>query len=85
MVDVGDDVGGTDMEQIEIVLNTLYLCIDYAMKHIATREGAESAAEFKQEMLKALKSGDINMALMEETKTFDFVVSKIEALGRPEA
>lgn len=85
MVDVRDDVGGTDMEQIEIVLNTLYLCIDYAMKYIATREGAEAAAQFKDEMLKALKGGDINMALMEETKTFDFVVSKLEALGQPQA
>ncbi|KUL95536.1 hypothetical protein DK26_10430 [Bosea sp. WAO] len=85
MVDGSDDVGGSGMEQIEIVLNTLYLCIDYAMKYITMREGAESAAQFKEEMLKALKSGDINMALMEETKTFDFVVSKLEALGKPNA
>lgn len=78
-----DNVDGTDMEQIKIVLNTLYLCIDFAMKHIETNEGARAAVEFKEKMLSALKSGDINMALMEDTRTFDLVVTKIEGLASP--
>ena len=85
MSDDGVSTDGTDMEQIEIVLNTLYLCIDFAMKHIATHEGVDAAAGFKGELLSALKSGDLNMALMEEAKTFDFVIEKIEALPEPGA
>ena len=82
MVDAADNVSETNMEQIKIVINSLYLCVDYSMKHIASREGAEAADSFKQEMLQALKNGDIDMALLEESRTFDLVVSKIEALGR---
>ena len=81
MVDEGDTVGGPEMEQIKIVLNSLYLCLSFAMKHIAAKEGEEAAAEFKAKMLKALENGDIDMALLEESKTYDFVVSKIQALA----
>lgn len=80
-----EDVVGTEMEQIRIILNTLYLCIEYTMKHVEECEGAEAAAELKASMLKSLKNGDINMALLEENKTFDLVVSKIEALPLPAA
>ena len=85
MSDEIDNVSETNLDQIKIALNTLTLCIEFAMKYIATRDGAEAAATFKDELLTALKSGDINMALLEETKTFDLVVSKIEALARPAA
>lgn len=73
-------IDGTDMERINIVLGTMYLCIDYAMGYIGTRGGPEFAAEFKEEMLKSLRSGDISMALMEDAATFDYVIAKIEAL-----
>jgi len=85
MSDQIENVSGTNMDQIKIALNSLYLCIDYALRHIALNEGAEAAAEFKTRMLEKLKNGEINMALLEETKTFDLVVSKIEALVLPEA
>lgn len=85
MADGADSVDGPEMEQIKIVLNTLYLCIAFAMTHIAKHEGAQAAVHFKAELMSALRSGDLNMALMEETKTFDFVIAKIEALGQPEA
>ncbi|WP_157089458.1 hypothetical protein [Bosea sp. WAO] len=85
MADGADSVDGPEMEQIKIVLNTLYLCIAFAMTHIAKHNGAQAAVDFKAELLSALKSGDLNMALMEVTKTFDFVIAKIEALGQPEA
>lgn len=75
-------IDGTDLEKVNIVLSTMYLCIDYAMDYIGTRGGSEFAAECKEEMLRSLKSGDINMALMEDSATFDYVISKIEALPR---
>ena len=64
MADGPESVDGTDMEQIKIVLNTLYLCIAFAMTHIAKHEGAQAAVDFKAELLSALKSGDLNMALI---------------------
>lgn len=85
MSDATEAVSDTNMEQIKIVLNSLYLCIDYAVRHISSHEGAQAAADFKQEMLTALKNGDIDMALLEESRTYDLVVSKIEALGRSPA
>lgn len=85
MTDDTESVTGTGMEQIKIVLNSIYLCLAFAMKHIAEHEGEESAAKFKESMLDALKNGDIDMALLEESKTYEFVVAKIEALGRVEA
>ena len=81
MFDDGATTDGTDMEQIKIVLNSIYLCLAFAMKHIAEQEGEASAATFKAKMLEALRNGDIDMALLEESKTYEFVVSKIEALG----
>jgi len=80
-----DNVSETNMEQIKIALNTLYLCIDYSMKHIASHEGVDAAGKFKEGMLQALKNGDIDMALLEETRTFDLIVSKIEALSIAQA
>lgn len=81
MADETENVSGTGMEQIKIVLNSIYLCLSFAMKHIAENEGEASAATFKAKMLEALKNGDIDMALLEESRTYEFVVSKIEALG----
>ncbi len=85
MVDASENVSETSMEQIKIILNTLLLSLEFAMKHIASRDGAEAAERFKEELLLALKNGDISMALLEENKTFDLVVSKIENLGRQQA
>jgi hypothetical protein len=76
-------VAGEELGQIKIILNTLYLCIGYAIYHIATHEGAESAEKFKANMLVSLEKGDIDMALLEEPKTFDLVISKIQALTVP--
>ena len=73
-------IDGTDMERINIVVSTMYFCIDFAMGYIGTRGGPEFAADCKAEMLKSLRSGDINMALMEDAATFDYVIAKIEAL-----
>jgi hypothetical protein len=81
MADDIEEMAGPEMEQVKIILNTLYLCIEYAMRHVAEHEGAEAAMELKGNMLKALKHGDIDMALLENAKTFDLVIPKIEQLS----
>ncbi|ODT17014.1 MAG: hypothetical protein ABS35_26810 [Kaistia sp. SCN 65-12] len=81
MADSMEEMAGPEIEQIKIILNTLYLCIEYAMRHVAEHEGAEAASALKDNMLKALENGDIDMALLEERKTFDLVVSRIDQLA----
>lgn len=83
MTDDDIDTSGTNIEQIQIVMNALYLCLDYAMNYIARTNGDSSALDFKTEMLAALRHGEIDMAILEDAKTFDFVVSKIENLQAP--
>lgn len=80
MADRMEEMAGPEIDQVKIILNTLYLCIEYAVRHVAKTEGEEAASALKSNMLEALKSGDINMSLLEETKTFNLVVSKIQQL-----
>ncbi|MFC3205093.1 hypothetical protein [Aquamicrobium soli] len=80
MADDIEEMAGPELEQVKIILNTLYLCIEYAVKHVAQHEGAQAASDLKASMLKALKSGDIDMALLENARTFDLVIPKIEQL-----
>lgn len=81
MADNIEEMAGPELEQVKIILNTLYLCIEYAVKHVAEHEGAQAASDLKANMLKALKSGDIDMALLENARTFDLVIPKIEQLS----
>jgi hypothetical protein len=75
-----DDMPNPEIEQVKIILNTLYLCIGYAVSHVAMCEGEEAASDLKIKMLKALEHGDIDMALLEDRSAFNLVVSKIEQL-----
>lgn len=75
-----DDMPNPEIEQVKIILNTLYLCIGYAVRHVARQEGEETASTLKANMLEALKNGDIDMALLEDRNAFDLVVSRIERL-----
>jgi hypothetical protein len=75
-----DDMPSPEIEQVKIILNTLYLCIGYAVRHVAEHEGDETASTLKANMLAAIKNGDIDMALLEDRRGFDLVVSKIEQL-----
>ncbi|MGB3897108.1 MAG: hypothetical protein WA973_00970 [Mesorhizobium sp.] len=81
MADDIEEMAGPELEQVKIILNTLYLCIEYAVKHVAEHEGAQAASDLKANMLKALKSGDIDMALLENARTFDLVIPKVEQLS----
>jgi len=62
----------------KIVLNTLYLCLGRAVEHIAKTDGPEAALQFKRNLLEELKSGSVDMALLEDAATYDFVLDKIE-------
>ncbi len=41
-----------------------------------------SFAAFRDQLLTALKSGDIDMSLLDDTKTFDLVISIVESALR---
>lgn len=71
---------GIRLELINIVLNAQPLCLAHALEHIAEAEGSEAAAKFKTELLDSVKHGHIDMALLEDTATYDFVVRLIEGL-----
>lgn len=58
-----DAMAGPEVEQVKIMLNTLYLCIGYAVRHVAKHEGEGAAVDLKRNMLETLKAGDIDMAL----------------------
>ncbi len=65
-------------EQLHIIIGTLYLSLAQAMEHVASTENPSSVDGFKDRFLTALKSGDINMSLLDDAKTFDLVVSMVE-------
>ena len=81
MVERLDDMPNPEIEQVKVILNTLYLCVGFAVGHVARHEGEEAASALKADMLEALKNGDIDMALLEDRSGFDLVVSKIEQLS----
>ena len=73
-------------EQLHIIIGTLYLSLARAMEHIARTESPFSVDGFRDRFLTALKSGDIDMSLLDDAKTFDLVVSIVEgAMERKEA
>ena len=38
MADDIEEMAGPELGQVKIILNTLYLCIEYAMRHVAEHE-----------------------------------------------
>lgn len=80
MADSIDEMAGPEIEKIKIILNTLYLCIEYVGRHVAQHEGTRAASALKTDMLTALKNGDVDMALLEDKNAFDLVISKIDQL-----
>ena len=76
---------GASLEQIKIVVNALYLCLGHAVTHIETRESPQAARKFKAGLMDALTDGNIDMAIFEDRKTYDFVVAMIDGLPASEA
>ena len=72
-------------EQIEIIVGALYLCLQHALAHIVKVEGAASAGAFKEKLVAALESGDIDMSILDDARTFDFVVGMVKSLATVDA
>lgn len=66
-------------EQLHIIIGVLYLSLVHAMEHIGKVETLSSTVAFRDRFLGALKSGDIDMSLLDDAKTFDLVVGIVES------
>lgn len=67
------------VEQLHIIIGALYLSLGYVIERTA-RPANISAALSKDKFMSALKSGDIDMSILDDSKTFDLVVQMIERL-----
>ena len=67
-------------EQVEIIVGALYMTLSFAFRHIGKAEGPAGAIAFKNELMAALKKGDISMSLLDDAATFDFVLSTVDSL-----
>jgi len=79
MADTDSAVEGAS-DLMQIALNTLYLCLENAVRHIEEAESPTEASEFKSGLLEQVKDGRINAALLEDSALYEFVVPKIERL-----
>jgi len=75
--EIGSD---TDVEEMKIVVNALYLSLAFLLDEIETIGGKGAAEKARAALIENLSDGSINMAIMEDRKTFDFVLSVAEAL-----
>lgn len=80
-----DSSDETVTDLMKVALNTLYLSLEHAVRHIETTESAEEAARFKIDLIERVRDGRIDMALLEDAALYDFVVPKLEQLllGEP--
>ncbi|MFC3703555.1 hypothetical protein ACFOOL_02140 [Devosia honganensis] len=74
---------GIALDEIKIVVNSLYLSLSYLLDRVAEAGGEDAALAAREGLIAHLQSGDIDMAIMEDRKLFDFVVSVAEALPAP--
>lgn len=73
---------GTGLDEIEIVVNSLYLCLGFLLRHIEEKNGKDAADAAHNALIENLKNGSIDMAIFEDRKMFDFVVSVVDKLPR---
>lgn len=66
--------------QTQIAMAAFYFCLEHMLGHVLEAEGAPSAQALKRELVTALKNGDIDMSILDDASTFDFVVPMIERL-----
>jgi len=76
---------GVPEEEIKIVVNSLYLSMGFLLNRIEQLSGTRAAAEAREALIEGLKYGNVDMAVLEDRKTFDFVVSVAERLPVPGA
>ncbi len=77
-----DIPSGTGLDEVEIVVNSLYLCLGFLLKHIEETSGKDAADHARNKLIESLKTGSIDMAIFEDRKMFEFVVSIVERLPR---
>ena len=80
MLDTSRIHSGIELDEMKIVVNSLYLCMDFLLYRLAETGGKPAALAARSALIESLQSGDIDMAIMEDRKLFDFVVSVAEAL-----
>ena len=73
------------VEQLHIVIGALYLSLGYMIERITKPTDIASTARLKEEFMSALKSGDIDMSILDDSKTFDLVVQMAESLFEAKA
>ena len=61
------------------------MSLGYVIDRISMPTGVSSTAALKDEFMSALKSGDIDMSLHDDAKTFDLVVQMTEKLFEAKA
>ncbi|ODT79585.1 MAG: hypothetical protein ABS76_18550 [Pelagibacterium sp. SCN 64-44] len=76
---------GVPEEEIKIVVNSLYLSMAFLIDRIEQLSGRQAAIEARESLIENLKYGNVDMAVLEDRKTFDFVVSVAEKLPVPGA
>ncbi|ODT72569.1 MAG: hypothetical protein ABS75_03735 [Pelagibacterium sp. SCN 63-23] len=72
-----------ESDEIKIVVNTLHLSMAFLLDRIEKVGGEAAAAAARHDLIENLRYGNIDMAIMEDTKLFDFVLSVAEALPDP--
>lgn len=80
MSDADDQPEGSDLEEIKIVVNALHLSLVFLLRYIENSAGKDAATEARNDLIEGVKAGSIDMAIMEDRKTYDFVVSVVEKL-----
>lgn len=84
MTDDSEVPSGADLEVIKIAVNSLYLSLGFLLKYIEQANDKDVAIAARNALLENLKNGNIDFAIMEDRKTYDFVVSVVERLEIPE-
>jgi len=84
MTDDSEVPSGADLEVIKIAVNSLYLSLGFLLKYIEETNDKDAAIAARNALLENLKNGNIDFAIMEDRKTYDFVVSVVERLEIPE-
>ena len=83
MSDTSEIHAGTDVEGMKIVVNALYLSLAFLLARIEKASGKDAAIDARKALIDGLTNGDIDMAIMEDRKMFDFVLSVASALPEP--
>ncbi|MHA6731648.1 hypothetical protein [Devosia sp. A369] len=84
MSDTSEIHSHTDVEKMKIVVNALYLSEAFLLDRIEKAGGKTAAIDARSELIEGLTYGNIDMAIMEDRKLFDFVLAVAEALPIPQ-